>query len=60
MNSAPRVRSIVKRTTLIVRDMEKSRRWYEYVLGMKAWIACLIHFPARASPPARRATSRTW
>ena len=38
MNSAPRVRSIVKRTTLIVRDMEKSRRWYEYVLGMKAWI----------------------
>ncbi len=38
MNSAPRIRNIVKRTTLIVRDMEKSRRWYEYVLGMKAWI----------------------
>ena len=38
MSSAPPIRNIVKRTTLIVRDMEKSRRWYEYVLGMKAWI----------------------
>ncbi len=38
MNSAPQIRNIVKRTTLIVRDMEKSRRWYEYVLGMSAWI----------------------
>ncbi|WP_446831330.1 VOC family protein [Candidatus Foliamicus sp.] len=38
MNSAPRIRNIVKRTTLIVRDMEKSRRWYEHVLGMSTWI----------------------
>lgn len=30
--------NIVKRTTLIVRDMEASRRWYEYVLGMKVWM----------------------
>ncbi len=26
--------NIVKRTTLIVRDMETSARWYEQVLGM--------------------------
>lgn len=32
-----RARSIVKRTTLIVRDMEKSKHWYEYVLGMSAY-----------------------
>jgi len=30
--------NIIKRTTLIVRDMEVSRRWYEYVLGMKTWM----------------------
>ena len=29
-----RVRNIVKRTTLFVRDMDASKRWYEYVLGM--------------------------
>ena len=31
-------RNIVKRTTLIVRDMEASKRWYEQVLGMKVWM----------------------
>lgn len=36
-NSA-QVRNIVKRTTLIVRDMEASKRWYEQVLGMKVWM----------------------
>ena len=30
--------NVIKRTTLIVRDMEASRRWYEYVLGMKVWM----------------------
>ena len=30
--------NIIKRTTLIVRDIEKSRHWYEYVLGMKTWM----------------------
>ena len=30
--------NIVKRTTLIVRDIEKSRRWYEQVLGMTVWM----------------------
>ncbi|MEO0996836.1 MAG: VOC family protein [Pseudomonadota bacterium] len=34
---AERNRNIVKRTTLIVRDMARSRRWYEYVLGMSVW-----------------------
>ena len=29
--------TIVKRTTLIVRDMEKSRAWYEEVLEMSAY-----------------------
>ncbi len=38
MNDAPRIRSIIKRTTLMVRDMNRSRRWYEYVLGMKTWL----------------------
>ena len=38
MSDAPPVRSIIKRTTLMVRDMAKSRRWYEYVLGMKTWL----------------------
>lgn len=32
-----RARSIVKRTTLFVRDMDTSKRWYEYVLGMSAY-----------------------
>ena len=30
--------NIVKRTTLIVRDIESSRRWYESVLGMSVWM----------------------
>ena len=30
--------NIVKRTTLIVRDMAASRRFYEYVLGMSVWL----------------------
>ena len=38
MGDSPKVRNIIKRTTLIVRDMEKSRRWYEYVLGMSTWL----------------------
>ncbi|MCY4199585.1 MAG: VOC family protein [Gammaproteobacteria bacterium] len=38
MNDAPRIRSIIKRTTLMVRNMEKSRRWYEHVLGMTTWL----------------------
>jgi len=32
------LRNIIKRTTLIVREMSVSRRWYEYVLGMKTWL----------------------
>jgi len=28
------MRNIVRRTTLIVRDVEKSARWYEHVIGM--------------------------
>lgn len=32
-----RVRNIIKRTTLIVRDIQKSKSWYEYVLGMSVW-----------------------
>lgn len=32
-----RVRNIVKRTTLIVRDIQASKHWYEYVLGMDAY-----------------------
>lgn len=32
-----RVRNIVKRTTLIVRDIQESRRWYEYVLGLSTY-----------------------
>ena len=31
-------RNIVKRTTLIVRDMQASKRWYEQVLGMRVWM----------------------
>ena len=38
MTDAPHVRNIVKRTTLIVRDMAASRRWYEHVLGMTTWL----------------------
>ncbi len=38
MGNSPRIRSIIKRTTLMVRDMEKSRRWYEQVLGMTTWL----------------------
>ncbi len=34
----PRIRNIVKRTTLIVRDMAKTQRWYEEVLGMSVWM----------------------
>jgi len=30
--------NLVKRTTLIVRDMAASRRWYEHVLGMTVWM----------------------
>ena len=33
-----RIRNIVKRTTLIVRDMAASVRWYEQVLGMSVWL----------------------
>lgn len=32
------VPNVVKRTTLLVRDMAESRRWYEYVLGMTVWM----------------------
>lgn len=32
-----RLRNIIKRTTLIVRDMAVSKKWYEQVLGMSAW-----------------------
>lgn len=32
-----RIRNIVKRTTLIVRDIEASKRWYQYVLGLSVW-----------------------
>ena len=38
MSDSPKIRNVIKRTTLIVRDMEKSRRWYEYVLGMTTWL----------------------
>ena len=38
MTRTGHIRSIVKRTTLIVRDMAVSRRWYEHVLGMTTWL----------------------
>ncbi len=38
MTGSGQVRNIVKRTTLIVRDMAVSRRWYEHVLGMTTWL----------------------
>jgi catechol 2,3-dioxygenase-like lactoylglutathione lyase family enzyme len=31
------VKNIVRRTTLIVRDVERSARWYEQVVGMTRW-----------------------
>jgi catechol 2,3-dioxygenase-like lactoylglutathione lyase family enzyme len=31
------VRNIVKRTTLMVRDMTIAKRWYEYVMGMSTY-----------------------
>ena len=31
------MKSIIRRTTLIVRDIQKSARWYEYVLGLTRW-----------------------
>ena len=38
MIESPRIKSIVKRTTLIVRNMAASVRWYEHVLGMSVWL----------------------
>ena len=32
------MQNIVKRTTLIVRDMEKSVEWYKEVMGMTVWM----------------------
>jgi len=32
-----RIRNIVKRTTLFVRDMDSAKHWYQYVLGMSAY-----------------------
>jgi len=32
------MQNIIKRTTLIVRDIERSRRWYEYVMGLTVWM----------------------
>ena len=32
------MRNVVKRTTLIVRDMQASKRWYEQVPGMRVWM----------------------
>ena len=32
------VRNVIKRTTLIVRDIQASKRWYEHVLGMRVWM----------------------
>ena len=34
----PEASALIKRTTLIVRDMAASRRWYEQVLGMQVWM----------------------
>lgn len=36
-NEFERVRNIVKRTTLFVRDMQAAKHWYEYVLGMSTF-----------------------
>jgi len=38
MTDEEKVRNIIKRTTLIVRDMAASKRWYEEVLGMTTWM----------------------
>ena len=32
------MKNIIKRTTLIVRDMEKSVEWYQKVMGMTVWM----------------------
>jgi catechol 2,3-dioxygenase-like lactoylglutathione lyase family enzyme len=32
-----RARNIVKRTTLIVRDIQTSRHWYQHVLGLSVY-----------------------
>jgi len=37
MSEPEELRNIVKRTTLMVRDMQASRRWYEYVMGMNVY-----------------------
>jgi len=37
-SESSRIRNVVKRTTLIVRDMERSRSWYRRVLGMSVWM----------------------
>jgi len=31
------MKTVIRRTTLIVRDIEKSARWYEHVLGLTRW-----------------------
>jgi catechol 2,3-dioxygenase-like lactoylglutathione lyase family enzyme len=31
------MKNIVRRTTLIVRDIQRSARWYEHVVGMTRW-----------------------
>lgn len=31
------MRNVVRRTTLIVRDVQRSARWYEHVIGMRRW-----------------------
>lgn len=38
MATEPKVRNIIKRTTLIVRDIEVSKRWYEEVLSLSVWM----------------------
>lgn len=32
------MKNIIRRTTLMVRDVERSARWYEQVVGMKRWL----------------------
>lgn len=32
------MKNIVKRTTLIVRDVQASKHWYEHVMGMTVWM----------------------
>ncbi len=38
MATESHVRNIIKRTTLIVRDMEAAKRWYEEVLSLTVWM----------------------